>query len=73
MSTETKNRSGVWYLLLVLLSIIGGVIVYFVIKDDDPKNAKNCLYLGIVLTVIPIALSIIIGSIGMTVNPMVDF
>ena len=49
MSAETKNRSGTWYLFSILLSIIGGVIVYFVIKDDDPKKAKNCLYLGIAI------------------------
>lgn len=57
MSTETKNRSGAWYLLPIFFTVIGGVIAYFVIKEDDPKKAKNCLYLGIILTVIGVILS----------------
>ena len=60
MSTETtKNRSGAWYLLPIFLTIIGGVIAYCVIKDDDPKKAKNCLYLGIILTGIGIGFTVI--------------
>jgi len=53
MLAENK-RSGLWYLLPIFIGIIGGVIAYFVIKDDDPSKAKNCLYLGIVLLVIDI-------------------
>jgi len=48
------RRSGLWYLLPILFGIIGGVIAYFVIKQDDPDKAKNCLYLGIVLLIIDI-------------------
>ena len=44
-----KQRSAWWYLVPILFSIIGGVIAYFVIKDDDPKKAKNCLIIGLVL------------------------
>ena len=32
------------------------------IKEDDPKKAKNCLYLGIILTVIWIAFSVVSGA-----------
>ena len=70
MSSETKRRSGAWYLLPIFLSIIGGVIAYFVIKEDDPKKAKNCLYLGIALTIIPIAITIILAVVGVAANPM---
>jgi hypothetical protein len=52
--SEVKNRSGLWYLLPIIFGIIGGVIAWFVIKDDDPKKAKNCLYLGLVLLAINI-------------------
>ncbi len=38
--TMQKQRSGLWYLLPIVLGIIGGVIAWFVIKDDDPKKAK---------------------------------
>ncbi len=52
--SENKNRSGLWYLLPIIFGIIGGVIAWFVIKQDDPSKAKNCLYLGIVLLIIEI-------------------
>lgn len=65
MSSETeptkKGRSGAWYLLPIFLTIIGGVIAYFVIKEDDPKKAKNCLYLGIILTAIGVGFTVVSG------------
>ena len=51
----TKKRSKWWFLLPILFHIIGGVIAYFVIRDDDPKLAKNCLLLGIIISAIEIA------------------
>ena len=53
MTYETR-RSSWWYLLPLLFGIIGGVIAYFVIKQDDPIKAKNCLKLGLVLLIIDI-------------------
>jgi len=49
MSYE-KPRSNWWYLLPILFNIIGGLISYFAIKNDDPKKAKYCLCIGLVLT-----------------------
>ena len=46
-----KTRSRLWYILPALTSIIGGVIAYFILRQDDPSKAKNCLWLGIILTV----------------------
>ena len=57
MAQETR-RSSWWYLLPILLGIIGGVIAYFVIKQDDPIKAKNCLKLGLVLLIIDIILGV---------------
>ncbi len=45
-----RPRSNWWYLLPILFSIIGGVISYFVIKNDDLKKAKNCLCVGLILS-----------------------
>ncbi len=56
--SEVKKRSGLWYLLPILFGIIGGVIAYFVIKQDDPIKAKNCLKLGLVLLIIDIILGV---------------
>ncbi len=57
-----KPRSNWWFLLPIFFSWIGGVIAYFAIRRDDPKKAKNCLYLGIVLTIIGFAINLIFGA-----------
>jgi len=55
-----KSRSNLWFLLPIFLGLIGGIIAYFVLRQDDCKKAKNCLYLGIVLAVIGLVLNILI-------------
>lgn len=66
MSTsETRVRSNWWYLLPILFSILGGLISYFAIRHDDPKKAKNCLIVGIVLFVVPLIIpAIMIGTMS---------
>lgn len=66
---EVRRRSAWWFLLPIFFSIVGGIIAYFVIKDDDPKRAKSCLWLGIILTGIGIAAFVIPFAIGMTMMP----
>lgn len=46
------RRSRWWYLLPIFLTIVGGVIAYFVLRHDDPQKARNCLVLGIVIFVV---------------------
>lgn len=55
-----KTRSNFWFLLPIFLGLIGGVIAYFVLRQDDPKKAKNCLYLGIVLSIIGMMLNVLV-------------
>lgn len=55
-----KTRSNFWFLLPIILGLIGGIIAYFVLRQDDPKKAKNCLYLGIILAIIGLALNVLI-------------
>ena len=55
-----KQRSNLWFLLPIFLGLIGGIIAFFVLRSDDPKKAKNCLYLGIVLAIIGIVLNILV-------------
>jgi len=57
-----KPRSNWWFLLPIFLGLIGGVIAYFVLRHDDPRKAKNCLYLAIVLAIIGIAINVIFGT-----------
>lgn len=68
---QVKQRSSLWFLLPILFNVIGGIIAYFVIKEDDPKKAKNCLYLGIVLAAIPVILFVIPVLIGISLIPHV--
>jgi len=56
-----RERSNWWFLLPIFFGLIGGVIAYFVLRHDDPKKAKNCLYLGITLAVIGIVINLLFG------------
>ena len=57
-----RPRSDFWFLLPIFLGVIGGIIAYFVLRQDDPKKAKNCLYLGIVLAIIGMLINILVLS-----------
>lgn len=57
-SVIPPSRSNWWYLLPIFLGIIGGLIAYFVLKKDDVKLAKNCLFVGIAMMV----LGLLIGA-----------
>ncbi len=59
--SEARTRSNWWYLVPIIFDgIHGGVVAYFAIRYDDPRKAKNCLYLGIIITAIGVAGYIII-------------
>jgi uncharacterized membrane protein YvbJ len=45
-----RKRSAWWYIVPVLFSMIGGIISFFILRNDDPKLAKNCLIIGAALT-----------------------
>ena len=60
MSYPEKRRSNAWFLLPIFFGIIGGIIAFFILRQDDPSKAKNCLYLGIALMIVGIILNIII-------------
>ena len=68
---QIKRRSSFWFLLPIIFNVIGGVIAFFIIKEDDPKKARNCLYLGIILAVIPVLLIVIPILVGITLIPHV--
>ncbi|KAF6241983.1 hypothetical protein C6988_10660 [Nitrosopumilus sp. b1] len=57
-----RPRSNWWFLLPIFMGLIGGIIAYFVLRHDDPKKAKNCLYLGIILAVIGFGLNILFAA-----------
>ena len=62
MSYPEKSRSNAWFLLPIFFGMIGGIIAFFILRRDDPRKARNCLYAGIVFMVIGIILNIMIAS-----------
>ena len=70
MSHE-RTRSLWWVLLPIFLGIIGGVIAYFVIKNDDYKLAKFFLHLSILLTIIELAVWIPLAFLAEELVPSI--
>ena len=66
---QIRRRSSLWFLLPIVFNIFGGVVAYFVIRDDDPGRARSCLLLGAVLAAIPILLFAVPLLVGITMLP----
>ena len=47
-----KERSGAWYLAPIFFGLIGGLVAYFVVRNDEPKLARNCLIIGVIIFVV---------------------
>ena len=62
MSYPEKPRSNLWFLLPIVFGVIGGIIAFFILRHDDPRKAKNCLYLGLALMVVGIILNIFLAA-----------
>ncbi len=44
-------KSPFWYLLPVFLGIIGGLIAYVILKNDDSQKAKKALLIGLITSI----------------------
>ena len=62
MSDPEKPRSNAWFLLPIFFGVIGGIIAFFILRHDDPRKARNCLYLGIAFMVFGLILNIFITA-----------
>ena len=62
MSYPEKPRSNAWFLLPIFFGVIGGIIAFFILRHDDPRKAKNCLYLGLALMVVGIILNVFLAA-----------
>jgi hypothetical protein len=49
---QQKRASAAWYLLPIFFAFLGGLLMFFVIKDEDRGRAKGGLKLGIILSVV---------------------
>ena len=85
MSEQQKNRgSRMWYLLPIFFGFLGGMAMFFVLKDEDRQLAKNGVKVGAILTivwvfVIALLWSVLIASLlsnltttGATTTPIPD-
>ena len=65
---QRRGRSNWWFLLPIFLHATGGIVAFFVLREDDVCKARNCLYLGLSLTALmfaPLAvLAALAGSSG---------
>jgi len=43
---QRPSSNVLWYLLPVFLGIVGGMAAYFILKEDEPRKAKICLFIG---------------------------
>jgi len=58
-----KKPSRLWYLVPILFGIIGGLIGYVVVKDEDRNMAKKLLIVGLIMTFLFVAIPFIFGFI----------
>lgn len=50
-SEPTKRPSKAWYLIPIFFGIIGGLVMFLVLKDENRRMAKKGLILGIIMAV----------------------
>lgn len=76
MERSERSRSWIWFLLPVFVQVIGGIIAYYALKPDEPRMAKDCLYIGIVLSAINFGTFLLLLSMGFLLSEhsmMTDF
>ena len=61
---EVQGHSKWPYLLPIFIGIIGGLIAYFWLRKEDPKTARNCLWLGIIVFIITFVIVLATGFKG---------
>ena len=62
MTSASSNQrpSKAWFLLPIFLAFIGGLIMFFILKDEDRKMAKNGFLLGVFMTVAGFVVSLFV-------------
>jgi uncharacterized BrkB/YihY/UPF0761 family membrane protein len=86
MSEQQKNRgSRIWYLLPIFFGFVGGMAMFFVLKDEDRQLAKNGVKVGAILTIVLVFIIALLWSVlfasllsnltttGATTTPIPDF
>jgi len=63
MENIKHERSFAWYLLPLFFGLLGGIIAYFVVKEDNKRMANYCIAIGLVGT---LAWFILFWYVGVT-------
>ena len=50
------------------MQLIGWIITYFVLRGDDPKRVRNCLYLWLVFATVGIVMDVAFWSQADTIS-----
>lgn len=58
---ESPNKA--WYLLPIFFGLLGGIVMYFIVREDNKQMAKNGLILSVILTVVGIIIVILMNVI----------
>ncbi len=56
---DKSNDTPAWYLLPIFLGFVGGIIMFFVLRKKNFRMAKIGAVLGIIMTFVPIIVSLI--------------
>lgn len=57
---ETSN----WWYLVALFLLLGGLIAYVAVKDDNPEKASECFCIGGIITCIAFFVFLVLAWIG---------
>lgn len=58
------RRSKWWFLLPIFLHAVGGIMAFFVLREDDVRTARNCLYLGLSLTALMLGPLVVLAAMA---------
>lgn len=82
---QIKRGSKIWYLLPIFFGFVGGMAMFFVLKDEDRQLAKNDVKVGAILTIVLVFIIALLWSVlfasllsnltttGATTTPIPDF
>jgi len=54
------------YLVPIFMGILGGILMYIAVKDENHKMANNGMIVGVIITIISIIVYAVLLSVGMT-------
>jgi heme A synthase len=63
-SPHEKTPSKAWYLLPIFFGLVGGLIMFFVLKDEDRRMAKKGAVVGAILTAVYVGVGIVTPIAG---------